>query len=45
MEISHEKITIILDEKDKYEKMKYKLLSENENNNIRLSHLKLFFKE
>ena len=45
MEISHEKITIILNEKDKYEKMKYKLISENENNNIRLSHVKSFFKK
>ena len=45
MEISHEKFTIILNEKDKYEKMKYKLKSENENNNIRLSHVKSFFKK
>ena len=29
MQISHEKFTIILNEKDKYDKMKYKIISEN----------------
>ena len=32
MEISHEEFTIILNEKDKYDKMKYKIINENENN-------------
>ena len=32
MDISHEEFTIILNEKDKYEKMKYKIINENENN-------------
>ena len=45
MEISHEEFIIILDKKYNYEKMKYKLISENENNNIRLSHVKSFFKK
>ena len=31
MEISHEEFIIILNEKDKYERMKYNLRSENEN--------------
>ena len=31
MEISHEEFIIILDEKDKYDNMKYELISENEN--------------
>ena len=31
MEISHEEFIIILDEKVKYERMKYKLISENKN--------------
>ena len=35
MEISHEEFIIILDEKYNYENMKYKLISKNENNNIR----------
>ena len=30
MDISHEEFTIILDEKDKYDKMKYKIINENE---------------
>ena len=33
MEISHEEFIAILDEKDRYQRMKYKLISENENNN------------
>ena len=32
MEISHEEFTIILNEKDKYDKMKHKIINENENN-------------
>ena len=32
MEISHEEFTIILNEKDTYDKMKYKIINENENN-------------
>ena len=32
MDISHEELVIILNEKDKYEKMKYKIINENENN-------------
>ena len=31
MEISHEEFVIILDEKDKYEKMKYKTMDESKN--------------
>ena len=31
MEISHEEFIIILDEKVKYERMKYKLIKENKN--------------
>ena len=31
MEINHEEFIIILDEKDKYDNMKYELISENEN--------------
>ena len=31
MEISHEEFTIILNEKHKYDKMKYKIINENEN--------------
>ena len=45
MEISHKEFTIFLNEKDRYEMMKYKLISENENNNIRSSHVKSFFKK
>ena len=46
MEISHKDWIIILKEKDKYERMKYILESENENNkNMRLSHVKSFFKK
>ena len=45
IEIRHKEFTIFLNEKDRYEKMKYKLISENENNNIRLSHVKSFFKK
>ena len=44
MEVTHKEFTIILNEKDRYEKIKYKLISENENNNITLSHVKSFFK-
>ena len=43
MEKSHEELTIILNEKDKYDRMKYELISKNENNNIRLSHVESFF--
>ena len=45
IEIRHKEFTIFLNEKDRYEKMKYNLISENENNNIRLSHVKSFFKK
>ena len=46
MEISHEEFVTILKEKHKYERMKYILDSENENNkNMRLSHMKSFFKK
>ena len=46
MEIGHEEFTIILKEKYKYERTKYILENENENNkNIRLSHVKSFFKK
>ena len=31
LDISHEELIIILNEKDKYERMKYNLISENEN--------------
>ena len=31
MEISHEKFIIILDEKEKYERMKYKIIDESNN--------------
>ena len=42
MEISHEEHIAILKEKDKYEKMKKNLRSENENQEImRLSSIKL----
>ena len=41
MEISHEEFVTILKEKDKYEKMKENLRSENENQEImRLSSIK-----
>ena len=41
MEISHEEFITILNEKDKYEKMKYNLRSENEKYKImRLSSVK-----
>ena len=33
LDISHEEFTIILDEKNKYERMKYNLINENENKN------------
>ena len=46
MEISHEEFITILKEKHKYERMKYILESENENNkNMRLNHVKSFFKK
>ena len=45
MEISHENSAIILQEKDKYDRMRYQLISENENNNIRLSYVQSFFKK
>ena len=32
MDISHEEFTIILNEKDKYDRMKYKITKNNENN-------------
>ena len=32
MDISHEEFTIILNEKDKYDRMKYKITKKNENN-------------
>ena len=32
MGMSHKEFTIILNEKDKYDKMKYKIINENENN-------------
>ena len=31
LDISHQEFIIILNEKDKYERMKYNLISENEN--------------
>ena len=31
LDISHEELIIILNEKDKYERMKYNLINENEN--------------
>ena len=44
IEISHEEFIIILKEKHQYERMKYNLKSENENNkNMRLSHVESFF--
>ena len=44
IEISYEEFITILKEKDKYEKMKDKLKSEIEKNNImRLSRVKSFF--
>ena len=46
MEISHEQFIIILKEKHKYERMKYIIKNGNENNrNMRLSHVKSFFKK
>ena len=45
MEISHEEFIVILDEKDRYQRMKYKLISENENNNNRLGLAKSFLKK
>ena len=46
MEISHEEFITILKEKDKYERMKDKLRSENEKYKImRLSRVKSFFKK
>ena len=44
MEISHQGFITILKEKVKYEKMKYIIESENEKN-MRLSHMKSFFKK
>ena len=44
-EKSHEEFTIILNKKDEYDRMKYELISKNENNNIRLSHVESFFKK
>ena len=32
MDISHEEFTLILNEKDKYDRIKYKITNENENN-------------
>ena len=45
MEISHEEFIVILDEKDRYQRMKYKLISENENNNNRLGLVKSFLEK
>ena len=45
MEISHEEFTIILNEKNKYDRVKYELISENEDNNFRFSHVKSYFKK
>ena len=45
MDISHEEFIVILDEKDRYQRMKYKLISENENNNNRLGLVKSFLKK
>ena len=46
MEISHEELITILKEKDKQERMKDELRSENEKNNImRLSRVKPFFEK
>ena len=45
MQKIHEEFTIISNEKDKYDRMKYELISKNENNNIRLSHVESFFKK
>ena len=45
VEISHEEFTIILNEKNKYDRVKYELISENEDNNFRLSHVKSYFKK
>ena len=43
LDISHEKFIIILNEKDKYERMKYNLINENENKKqeiVKLSSIK-----
>ena len=46
MEISHEEFITIFKEKDKYERMKDILKSENEENKImRLTRVKSFFKK
>ena len=46
MDISHKEFITILKEKDKYERMKYILKSENEKNKImRLTREKSFFKK
>ena len=45
MGISHEEFIVILDEKDRYQRMKYKLISENENNNNRLGLVKSFLEK
>ena len=44
LDISHEEFIMILKEKDKYEKMKYNLISENEDEKqetVKLSRIKL----
>ena len=43
LDISHEELIIILNEKDKYERMKYNLINENKNKKqeiIKLSSIK-----
>ena len=45
VEKSHEEFTIVLNKKDKYDTMKYELISKNENNKVRLSNVKSFFKK
>ena len=45
MNISREEFITILKEKDKYQRMKDVLKSENEDKIMRLSHVKSFFKK
>ena len=45
MNISHEEFITVLKEKDKYQRMKDVLKSENEEKIMRLSHVKSFFKK
>ena len=44
MEISHEQFIIILNEKDKYERMKYKLRSESKNEKNKFMRLRSMYK-